>query len=351
MNRRKTKTLYVGDVAVGGDAPISVQSMNTTDTRDVAATLLQLNQLKEAGCDISRLAVPDQEAADALPAILAASPLPLVADVHFDYRLAISAVKAGVQALRINPGNWRSRDGIIEVARLAKERGIPIRVGVNSGSLSRAVIDRFGGVTPEAMTFSALESAALLTEHGFTDICLSVKASDPLMMIEANRHLASQSDLPLHLGVTEAGTPYEGIIRSSVGIGALLASGIGDTIRVSLTADPVQEVKAGRAILKSLNLTNRGAILISCPTCGRTQVGLMALAERVERYLEGVWRPLKVAVMGCAVNGPGEARDADIGVAGGDGEYLLFSKGAIIGKVAETEVFERLAEEIERLNA
>lgn len=349
IDRKKTKLLYVGEVPVGGLMPVPVQSMNNTDTKDVKATLNQLYLLADAGCDISRLAVPDQEAVSALPEILRHSPLPLVADVHFDYRLAIGAIEAGIHALRINPGNWRDREGIIQVASLAKERGIPIRVGVNAGSLKREVIDRFGGVNAESLAFSALDSASLLMEHGFEDICLSVKASDPVLMIEANRKLSSETDLPIHLGVTEAGTAKEGIIRSSVGIGALLADGIGDTIRVSLTADPREEIRVGKAILKSLNMTNRGATLISCPTCGRTKVGLMDLAEQVEGYLETITAPIKVAVMGCAVNGPGEAREADIGIAGGAGEYLLFAKGKIIGKVQEENALERLIAEIEKL--
>lgn len=349
IERKKTRLLYVGEVAVGGLMPIPVQSMNNTDTKDTKRTLEQLYRLADAGCDIGRLAVPDEEAVASLPDIVRHSPLPLVADVHFDYRLALGALEAGIHALRINPGNWRDPDGIIKVATLAKARGIPIRVGVNSGSLKREVIDRFGGVNAEALAFSALESAALLSQHGFFDLAISVKASDPVLMIEANRILSQKTDFPLHLGVTEAGTTREGVIRSSVGIGALLAEGIGDTIRVSLTADPVEEVRAGKAILKALNLSNRGATLISCPTCGRTKVGLMALAAKVEQYLETVTKPLKVAVMGCAVNGPGEAREADIGIAGGDGEYLLFAKGEIIAKVSEDDAYLRLVEAIERL--
>jgi len=349
IERRQTKLLYVGEVPVGGQMPIPVQSMNNTDTRDVKATLDQLYRLADAGCDISRLAVADQEAVACLPEIIRHSPLPLVADVHFDYRLAIGAIEAGIHALRINPGNWSSKEGVLKVASLAKSHRIPIRVGVNAGSLKREVIDRFGGVNAESLSFSALDSASLLQEHGFDDICISVKASDPVLMIEANRELSAKTDFPIHLGVTEAGTAREGIIRSSVGIGALLAEGIGDTIRVSLTADPVEEIRVGKAILKSLNLTNRGATLISCPTCGRTKVGLMELAEKVERYLETVTAPIKVAVMGCAVNGPGEAREADIGIAGGDGEYLLFAKGEIIGKVKEEDVLPRLIEAIEKI--
>lgn len=348
IKRKRTKKLYVGDVAVGGDAQIPIQSMNNTDTRDIQATLAQLHRLAEVGCDISRLAVPDVAAAAALKTIVAHSPLPLVADIHYDYRLALASIDAGIHALRINPGNWSQKEGIIQVAKRAKDAGIPIRVGVNSGSLKRSVVDHFGGVTAEAMAFSAMESAALLEEHGFSDICISVKASDPTLMIEANRALSAQCDYPIHLGVTEAGTMFEGTIRSAIGIGTLLYEGIGDTIRVSLTADPVEEIRAGKAMLKALGLSSGGAVLVSCPTCGRTRVGLMELAARVETYLETVKKPITVAVMGCAVNGPGEARHADLGVAGGDGEFLLFRKGEIVEKIAEMDVMERLMREIEQ---
>lgn len=334
---------------IGGDAPIAVQSMNTSDTRDVKETLAQIEELAAAGCELTRLAVPDATAASALKDICLASSLPIVADIHFDYRLALMAIKNGVNGLRINPGNLRDPEGLPLISKAARQRRIPIRVGVNAGSLAEDVILEFGGINEEAMVYSALAAARELTETGFEDICLSVKASDPLLMIKSYRLLSENSSFPLHLGVTEAGTIWEGTIRSAVGIGTLLAEGIGDTIRVSLTADPVEEIKAAYAILRSLQLRDKGALLISCPSCGRTEVDLLGLAQEVEERLKKVSIPLKVAVMGCVVNGPGEAKEADIGLAGGRGSFLLFKKGEPVRKVKEEMAVEELFLEISRL--
>ncbi len=334
---------------IGGDAPIAVQSMNTSDTRDVKETLAQIEELAAAGCELTRLAVPDATAASALKDICLASSLPIVADIHFDYRLALMAIKNGVNGLRINPGNLRDPEGLPLISKAARQRRIPIRVGVNAGSLAEDVILEFGGINEEAMVYSALAAARELTETGFEDICLSVKASDPLLMIKSYRLLSENSSFPLHLGVTEAGTIWEGTIRSAVGIGTLLAEGIGDTIRVSLTADPVEEIKAAYAILRSLQLRDKGALLISCPSCGRTEVDLLGLAQEVEERLKKVSIPLKVAVMGCVVNGPGEAKEADIGLAGGRGSFLLFKKGEIVRKVKEEMAVEELFLEISKL--
>lgn len=334
---------------IGGDAPIAVQSMNTSDTRDVKETLAQIEELAAAGCELTRLAVPDATAASALKDICLASSLPIVADIHFDYRLALMAIKNGVNGLRINPGNLRDPEGLPLISKAARQRRIPIRVGVNAGSLAKDVILEFGGINEEAMVYSALAAARELTETGFEDICLSVKASDPLLMIKSYRLLSENSSFPLHLGVTEAGTIWEGTIRSAVGIGTLLAEGIGDTIRVSLTADPVEEIKAAYAILRSLQLRDKGALLISCPSCGRTEVDLLGLAQEVEERLKKVSIPLKVAVMGCVVNGPGEAKEADIGLAGGRGSFLLFKKGEIVRKVKEEMAVEELFLEISKL--
>ncbi|HBP38641.1 MAG TPA: 4-hydroxy-3-methylbut-2-en-1-yl diphosphate synthase, partial [Clostridiales bacterium] len=308
IKRHITRTVQVGPVLIGGQAPVSVQSMNNTDTRDIAATKAQIARLAEAGCDITRVAVPDLEAAEALAEIRRGSPLPIVADIHFDYRLALAAIQAGADKIRINPGNIGDSDRIRQIARAARERGIPIRVGVNSGSLSREMISRFGGVNAESMVASALEAVARLEAVHFEDLVISIKASDPLLTIETYRLLAERTDYPLHVGVTEAGTSYEGIIRSVVGIGTLLAEGIGDTLRVSLTADPAEEVRAAFSLLKALGLRQRGPELISCPTCGRTEVDLQRIAEAVEKRLQSCTCPIRVAVMGCAVNGPGEAR-------------------------------------------
>jgi (E)-4-hydroxy-3-methylbut-2-enyl-diphosphate synthase len=349
IKRHQTRTVRVGPLVIGGQAPVVVQSMNSTDTRDVAATLAQIVRMHEAGCELTRVAVPDQEAAGALAAIRRRSPIPIVADIHFDYRLALAAIQAGADKIRINPGNIGGPERLAEVARAARQRGVPIRVGVNSGSLSQAMIDRHGGVNAESMVASALEAVSLLEAADFQEMVISIKASDPLLTIETYRRLAEQTDYPLHVGVTEAGTLREGIIRSAVGIGTLLAEGIGDTLRVSLTADPVEEVRAAWSILNALDLRLRGARLISCPTCGRTEVDLQTVAEAVEKRLAAIKAPIRVAVMGCAVNGPGEARNADIGLAGGRGEFLIFRQGKILRKVSEQEAVDSLMLEVERL--
>lgn len=347
MTRNDTKRIFVGDVPVGGGAPVSVQSMCSTKTEDVAATLLQLEALKAAGCDIARLAVPHAIAARALPELCARSPLPLVADIHFDYKLALAAVEAGVSAIRINPGNIGSKDRVKAVADACRERHIPIRIGVNCGSLEKELLEKYGP-TPEAMCESALRHIDLLRDCGFEDICVSLKSSDVVSTVAAYRLMAEKTDCPLHLGVTETGTRYNGVIKSAAGIGALLLDGIGDTVRVSLTADPTEEVRAGIAILKAVGLRRDGVNVVSCPTCGRTNIDLMPLAERVEGLLERCKRPLTVAVMGCVVNGPGEAKYADYGVAGGMGEGVLFQKGEIVGKAPEAELCDALIRMIER---
>lgn len=344
-----TRPVHVGDLTIGGGAQIVIQSMNNTDTRDVQATLRQIDELAEAGCDLTRVAIPDQEAADALARIRPQSALPIVADIHFDYRLALAALAAGADKIRINPGNIGGSDKVRQVAAAARERSVPIRVGVNSGSLSREIVDRFGGVNAESMVASALESVALLEQWDFNDIVISIKASDPALTIQTYRLLAKKTQYPLHLGVTEAGTRNEGAIRSAIGIGTLLAEGIGDTLRVSLTADPVDEIAAAYSILKALGLRSHGPQLISCPTCGRTSVDLIRIAAEVEERLKSIKAPIKVAVMGCAVNGPGEARHADVGLAGGKGEFLLFSHGEIIRKVPEEQAIEALMAEIARI--
>lgn len=351
FERRKTRQVRVGPVRIGGDAPVAVQSMNNTDTRDVAATLRQIRELHEAGCEITRLAVPDAAAAAAFAEIRRASPIPIVADIHFDYRLAIAAIEAGADKIRINPGNIGGPERIGAVVRSAREHDIPIRVGVNSGSLSQAMLDRYGGVNARSMTESALEAVRLIEDSGYDQLVVSIKASDPALTIETYRLLADRTDHPLHLGVTEAGTAREGAIRSAVGIGTLLAEGIGDTLRVSLTADPVEEVHAAYSILKALGLRRRGIEFVSCPTCGRTEVDLVRIATEVENRLKSVAAPIRVAVMGCAVNGPGEARGADVGIAGGKGVFLLFRGGQIVRKVREEEAVAALMAEIEAICA
>ena len=347
MKRENTKRIMVGGAAVGGGADVSVQSMCNTRTSDVEATCAQINALAAAGCDIVRLAVPDMAAAEAISAIKERVSVPLVADIHFDYRLALEAAARGIDKIRINPGNIGSRERVEAVAKACAARGIPIRIGVNGGSLEKPLLEKYGHPTPEAMLESAKGHIRLLNDCGFDDICLSLKASSPALTVAAYRLAAEELPYPLHLGVTETGTAYEGVIRSAVGIGALLMEGIGDTIRVSLTADPVEEVKAGIAILKAAGLRTGGVRLVSCPTCGRTEINLIALAQEVERRLAGVERDITVAVMGCVVNGPGEAREADYGVAGGRGCGLLFKKGEIVGKVSEERLCDALLELIE----
>ena len=348
MTRNETKRIYVGGIPVGGGAPVTVQSMCNTKTSDADATLAQIRRLAEAGCDIIRVAVPDAAAAAALPEICAGSPLPVVADIHFDYRLALAAAEAGVAKIRINPGNIGSADRVKAVAEVCGARGIPIRIGINSGSLEKRLLEKYGAPTAEAMVESAAGHAALLERFGFTDICLSLKSSSVPLTLAAYRLAAERFPYPLHLGVTEAGTLRQGTIQSAAGIGAMLLEGIGDTIRVSLTADPVEEVSAGIAILKACGLRRSGAKVISCPTCGRTQINLIAAANEVEQRLANCKRDITVAVMGCVVNGPGEAREADYGLAGGRGEAALFKKGEIVGKVPEADMVNALMKLIEQ---
>lgn len=349
LNRRNTKKIRVGDRFIGGGAPITVQSMTNTDTRNTVATIEQIKRLEDAGCDIIRVAVPDIEAARAVKAIRKAIRIPLVADIHFDYRLALECMRNGADKIRINPGNIGGKDRVRAVADMAKQMDIPVRIGVNSGSVEKEILQKYGGVTPDAMVESALGHAGLLEECGFEKILFSIKASSVPLTIAAYRQMSQKSEYPLHIGVTEAGTVFRGSIKSSVGLGCLLAEGIGDTLRVSLTGDPREEVRVGKEILKSLGLGKQGIEIISCPTCGRCRINLIDAAERVEKALESKDLDIKVAIMGCAVNGPGEAREADIGIAGGDGEALLFKKGKPVRKIPEDRIVEELLEEIERL--
>ncbi|MDI9496884.1 MAG: flavodoxin-dependent (E)-4-hydroxy-3-methylbut-2-enyl-diphosphate synthase [Bacillota bacterium] len=340
--RRPAREVKVGPVTMGGRAAIVIQSMNATDTRDVAATLAQIERLAAAGCHLTRVAIPDLEAARALDEIVRRSPLPVVADIHFDHRLAIAAVENGAAKIRINPGNIGGPQKLREVVDCCRAHGVPIRVGVNAGSLSREMLQKHGGIGAPALVDSALTAVRAVETAGLTDIVISAKASDPALTIAVNRALARETDYPLHLGVTEAGTPENGRVRAAVALGTLLAEGIGDTIRISLTADPVLEVEAAWTILQALGLVRRGATLVSCPTCGRTEVDLVPLAAEVERRIAGIRRPLTVAVMGCPVNGPGEARAADVGIAGGRGEFLLFARGEVLARVPESEAVEQL---------
>ncbi len=349
IERARTRKIMVGDVAVGGDAPITVQSMTNTDTRDSAATLAQIQELECAGCRIVRVAVPDKEAAEGLPAIIAGTRLPVVADLHFDWRLAFLVMEAGVAGIRLNPGTISRRAGVEEIAREAAARGIAVRVGVNAGSPERGLTGREVRAEADALATSAMRGAELVARAGVENLKISVKASDVPRTVEAYRIVSERCDWPLHVGVTEAGTVWSGTIKSSVGIGALLAEGIGDTIRVSLTASPVEEVRVGRKILASFGLASAGPDVISCPTCARTEIDVIDLATRVERELEGSEVPMTVAVMGCAVNGPGEAREADIGVAGGKSGGLLFVRGEMVRRVAPDEMFEELMSEVRKL--
>ena len=351
-SRRKSRQIQVGKVKIGGDAPITVQSMTKTDTRDVDATVDQIWALEVAGCDIVRVAVPVREAAERLGEIRKQIRIPLIADIHFNYKLALIALEQGVDGLRLNPGNIGARWCIEEVIKLASERKIPIRIGVNAGSLEKDLLAKHDGPTADGMVESALRHIEILEDIGYSEIKVSLKASDPLMMIEAYRLLADKVDYPLHLGVTEAGTPTVGTIKSSVGIGTLLAEGIGDTIRVSLAADPVEEVRVGMDILKSLGLRNEGLTFVACPSCGRADIDLISLAKEVEqRMIPFSNKNIHVAVMGCEVNGPGEARAADIGIAGGKGIGIIFKKGEVIRKVPETQIVTALMEEVEKLVA
>lgn len=347
--RRKTRQLNVGGVLIGGNAPIAVQSMTNTHTDDAEATLAQIRKLAAAGCDIIRCAVPDMAAAEGLKTICKESPIPVIADIHFDYKLALAAIAAGVDGLRLNPGNIGSTEKVRAVVEAAKERNIPIRIGVNAGSLPKDLLEKYGHPTAEALVEAAWRHIHILEDMDYRNIKVSLKAHDVPLTIAAYRLLASQCDYPLHVGITEAGTVNSGIIKSAVGIGALLAEGIGDTIRVSLTGDPVNEVKVAYDILKALGLCEYGPTLISCPTCGRTRINLEKLALEVERRLADITEPITVAVMGCVVNGPGEAREADVGLAGGIGEGLIFRKGVILRKVPENQLVDELFIEIEKI--
>jgi (E)-4-hydroxy-3-methylbut-2-enyl-diphosphate synthase len=342
------KQIRVGGVLIGGGAPVSVQSMTNTKTENVEATVAQIRRLEKAGCDIVRLAVPTMEAAAALERIRQQVSIPLVADIHFDYRLAIAAAEAGADKIRINPGNIGGADRVKAVVDVCRRKGLPIRIGVNGGSLEREILAKYGGVTPEALLESAMGHVRLLNRFDFDDICISVKSSDVPLNIASYRLLARETDYPLHLGVTEAGTEYMGIIKSAAGIGTLLSEGIGDTVRVSLTADPEREVVAGVSLLKALGLRNGGVNIISCPTCGRTKIDLIAIASQAEARLASCKKDITVAIMGCAVNGPGEAARADYGIAGGDGEGVVFRKGKILKKVPMERLLDALMEEIER---
>ncbi|WP_313565058.1 flavodoxin-dependent (E)-4-hydroxy-3-methylbut-2-enyl-diphosphate synthase [Mobilicoccus sp.] len=348
--RRPTRKIKVGSVDVGGDAPISVQSMTTTPTTDVNATLQQIAELTATGCDIVRVACPSQDDADALPAIAAKSQIPVIADIHFQPKYVYAAIDAGCAAVRVNPGNIRAFDDQVkQIARAAKDAGVSIRIGVNAGSLDKRLYAKYGGPTPEALVESAVWEASLFEEHDFHDFKISVKHNDPVVMVKAYEMLSERGDWPLHLGVTEAGPAFQGTIKSSVAFGALLSRGIGDTIRVSLSAPPVEEVKVGNQILQSLGLKPRKLEIVSCPSCGRAQVDVYTLAEQVTQGLEGMTVPLRVAVMGCVVNGPGEAREADLGVASGNGKGQIFVKGEVIKTVPESAIVETLIEEAMRI--
>lgn len=347
--RRKTKVVKCGNVYIGGDNPITVQSMTTTNPMDFANTVKEIEKLENAGCDILRIAVPDMEAAKSISKIKQYTKMPVVADIHFDHRLALQSIDEGVDKLRLNPGNIGEAARVQEVVRAAKEKGIPIRIGVNAGSLEKSILDKYGYPTAEGMVESALKHIALLEDLDFTDIVVSLKASDVGLTVQAYKLMAKEVDYPFHLGITEAGTVWTGTIKSSAGIGALLLMGIGDTVRVSLTGDPVEEVKVGRQLLKSLGIIQNEITIVSCPTCGRCKIDLVRIANQVEEKLGKLKKPIKVAIMGCAVNGPGEARDADIGIAGGVGSALLFKKGQIIKKIKEDEILKVLVEEIKKM--
>jgi len=347
--RRKTRQIMVGKVPIGGDHPIVVQSMTSTDTRDVPATLSQIRGLADAGCEIVRVAVPDKEAAEKLGAITSESPIPVVADIHFSHRLAIKAIEQGVAKLRINPGNIGGEEAIREVVKAAAGKGIPIRVGVNAGSLEKDLLAKYGHPSPEALVESALRNVECLSRLGFEDIVISIKSSDVRTAVTAYREISKAVDYPLHLGITEAGLPGYGTIKSAIGLGALLLNGIGDTIRVSLTGDPVEEIEVAFDILKALHIRTRDPEIIACPTCGRIQIDLEPLVKEVRERLKGIREPLRVAILGCVVNGPGEAREADIGIAGGKGVGMLIRNGEFIRKVPEGELVDALMEEIDDL--
>lgn len=349
IQRKKTRQITLGSVKIGGGAPVAVQSMCNTDTRDARATVGQIARLEEAGCEIVRLAVPDEEAARAIGKIRKGTAMPLVADIHFDYRLALEAVKQGVDGLRINPGNIGGKEKVAEVVRACKDKGIPIRIGVNAGSLEKHLLEKYGHPTAEAIVESAFGHIRILEDLNYAEIKVSLKASDVLTTVAACRLFSQKSDYPLHIGISEAGTLFSGTIKSSVGLGLLLAEGIGDTMRVSLTADPVEEVRAAYEILKALKVRRRGVNIISCPTCGRTEIDIIGLASEVEKRLAHIKEPITVAVMGCVVNGPGEAREADVGIAGGKGVGLLFKHGDILKKFDEKELADVLVREVEKI--
>lgn len=348
MERKITKEVRVGDLLIGNKNPIIIQSMTNTKTSDAKATLEQIKRLEEAGCQLVRVSVPDLESAEALKEIIRKINIPLVADIHFDYRLALASIENGVDGLRINPGNIGSEERVQKVVEKAKERNIKIRIGVNGGSLEKSIVDQYGNGA-NAMVQSALKHLQILEEQDFYNTVVSLKASDIFRTIEAYEAFSKISDYPLHLGITEAGTAFKGTVKSSIGIGHLLLNGIGDTLRVSLTADPVEEIHVAKAILSSLDLDRDTIKIISCPTCARTRIDLIELANKMEAKLDGMKKPLTVAIMGCAVNGPGEAKEADIGIAGGDGEALLFKKGKIIRKIKEDEIEQVLLSEIEKM--
>lgn len=349
MYRDKTKAIRIGDCVIGGGHPIAIQSMTNTKTEDVRSTVNQILALEEAGCDIIRCAVPTEEAAAALAEIKKQIHIPLVADIHFDYRLAISAIEHGADKIRINPGNIGSAERVKAVVDVAKERNIPIRVGVNSGSLEKEIIEEFGHVTAEGLVKSALQKVQMIEDMGYENLVISIKSSDVLMCIRAHELIAEQTEYPLHVGITESGTVLSGNIKSAIGLGNILYQGIGDTIRVSLTGDPVEEIRSAKMILRTLGLRKGGVTVVSCPTCGRTQIDLIGLATRVEEMVKDLDLDIKVAVMGCVVNGPGEAREADLGIAGGKGEGLLIKKGEVIQKVPEDQLLPALQEELKKL--
>jgi len=346
LNRKSTRVIKVANVLIGGNNPISVQSMTNTRTNDISSTVNQIKQLEEVGCDIVRSAVTSIEDAKAIKSIKNGINIPIIADIQYDYKLALEAIKYGVDGLRINPGNIGSLNKVKEVVKACKEHNLSIRIGVNSGSIKKEFLDKYNGVNANSMVYSALEQIRLLEDLNFEDIKISLKASNVPLTIEAYKMMSKVCDYPLHLGITEAGTPWRGTIKSSVGIGALLSMGIGDTIRISLTGNPVEEVKVGKEILKSLGLLNEGLELISCPTCARTNIDLIEIAEQAEKSLAGINKNIKVAIMGCGVNGPGEAKEADIGIAGGNGEGLIFKKGKVIKKVKENDLLQELLKEI-----
>ncbi len=347
--RKQKRVVNIGGVKIGGDNPIAIQSMCNTDTRDVKTTVNQILELEDAGCEIIRVAVPDMEAAQAVKEIRNQIHIPLVVDIHFDYRLALECMRNGADKVRINPGNIGDEDRVKQVVEMAKERQIPIRIGVNGGSLEKNLLQKYGGVTADALVESAMGHVEILDRLNFNDVVVSIKISDVPKMLDAYRKFNKISDIPLHIGVTESGTLKSGTIKSSVGIGALLAEGIGDTMRVSLTANPVEEIYTAYDIQKVLGLRKTGAEIVSCPTCGRTQIDLIPIANEVERRVAKIDKPIKIAVMGCVVNGPGEAREADIGIAGGKGEGLVFKKGEILRKVPESQIIDELMKEIEKL--